>query len=632
MASAAAAAASTKFSWTSLKKPLSDDILATIRDHLHFVKMTPVQSATIPLLMSCKDVAAEAVTGSGKTLAFVVPLLELLLRRHSEWPWKPTEVGAIIVSPTRELATQTAQVLGTFLKRLPDISQKLLVGGCSVEEDVASLRKNGANIMVCTPGRLLDLLERKSDLNLAGRVKSLELLVLDEADRLLDLGFKTTINTILAYLPRQRRTGLFSATQTKEVQDLMRAGLRNPVLVSVREKATTSTPLLLQNYYMDVQPEQKFGQLIAFIRQHRIMKAMLFLPTCACVEYWAAILPHFVQNLKVLALHGKMKNRRNKVLDKFRELKNVLLLCTDVLARGVDVPEMDWVLQWEPPTNAEAFVHRVGRTARQGHDGNALIMILPSESAYVEFLQRNQKVILKRVEVRPEAALDYTECNAIIHRLQLEDRTIFDLGNRAFVSHIQAYSKHTCNYILRVSDLNLGRIATGYGLLKMPLMPELKVESSGAADFVGPAVAEITTVAAVPLRQAATATEVAKINFSAIAYKNKEKEASRQKKLEVYHETGKWPDAAKFRKKTEAWSEAKAKRADVKDKKDDRRSKKALKKANALEQQKKAPKRKGGFTQDDIEELAQDIALFKKLRKKKITDAEFEEAMGMDSD
>lgn len=613
-------AAAKKFAWTSLAKPLSPEVLGTINDAFAFPQMTPVQSATIPLLMSCKDVAAEAVTGSGKTLAFVVPLLELLLRRHREWPWKPTEVGAVIISPTRELATQTFQVLATFLKHaLPEFKQKLLVGGNSVDEDIATLKAYGANIIVCTPGRLLDLLERKSDLNLAGRVKSLELLVLDEADRLLDLGFKTAINTILSYLPRQRRTGLFSATQTKEVQDLMRAGLRNPVLVSVREKASTSTPLLLQNYYMRVEPEQKLGQLIGFIRQRKIMKAMLFLPTCACVEYWAEILPHFVKNLKVLALHGKMKNRRNKVLDKFRELKNVLLLCTDVLARGVDVPEMDWVLQWEPPSNAAAFVHRVGRTARQGHDGNALIMIMPSEDAYVEFLQRNQKVALKPVELTDGPSSG--ECNELLHRLQLEDRTIFDKGNRAFVSHIQAYSKHECSYILRVSDLNLGRVATGYGLLKMPLMPELKGQP--AVDFVGPKVAAASA-------DGEGGQQI--IDYSAIAYKNKEKEASRQKKLEVYHETGKWPDAAKFRKKTESWSEAKAKRAEVKEKKDDRRSKKELKKANAKEALKKAPKRKGGFSKEDIEELAQDIAMFKKLRRKKITEEEFAEAMGMDSD
>lgn len=434
-----------------------------------------------------------------------------------------------------------------------------------------------------------------------------EILILDEADRLLDLGFTSAINTILSYLPRQRRTGLFSATQTKEVQDLMRAGLRNPVMVSVREKAATSTPLLLQNYYMIVEPEEKFAKMLDFIEQNNIKKAMLFFPTCACVEYWADVIPKFVKDRKILSLHGKMKNRRAKILEKFRQTPNVILLCTDVLARGVDIPEMDWVLQWEPPSNAQSFVHRVGRTARQGHDGNALIMILPTEDAYVEFLQRNQKVSLKPVTVNETRS--YRDVNKILHQIQMDDRTIYDKGNRAFVSHIRAYSKHECNYILRVGDLNLGKIATGYGLLKMPLMPELKnVESN---DFVGP---------------------TDSIDFSTIGYKNKEKEASRKRKLEIYQETGQWPGAVKkFQRKTEAWSLAKQKKSEIKVKKDERKSKKQLKNKTPVETKKK--KGKGGYTKEDIEEIANDIAMFKKLKRKKITDEEFNKQMGIeDSD
>ncbi|XP_037038471.1 probable ATP-dependent RNA helicase DDX55 homolog [Bradysia coprophila] len=596
-----------KLSWSELSKPLNQHLLEVING-FGFDKMTPVQSAAIPLLMSCKDVAAEAVTGSGKTLAFIVPTLELLLRRHREHPWKQFEIGSIIISPTRELAAQTSQVLDQFLAH-PEIpfQQKLLVGGNNVEEDVQYLKKVGANILIATPGRLVDLLERKNDLNLAGNVKSLEILVLDEADRLLDLGFTSAINTILSYMPRQRRTGLFSATQTKEVQDLMRAGLRNPVMVSVREKAATSTPLLLQNYYMIVEPENKFAKLLDFIDQNNIQKAMLFLPTCACVEYWADVIPKFIKDRKILSLHGKMKNRRAKILEKFRQTPKVLLLCTDVLARGVDIPEMDWVLQWEPPSNAAAFVHRVGRTARQGHDGNALILILPTEDAYVEFLQRNQKVSLK--SVTSEATRSYEDVNKILHQIQIDDRTIYDKGNRAFVSHIRAYSKHECNYILRVADLNLGRIATGYGLLRMPLMPELKnVDSS---DFVGPADA---------------------IDFLTIGYKNKEKEASRKRKLEIYQETGQWPGSTKkFQRKTEAWSLSKQKKVETKTKKEERKGKKQLKNAAPSEPKKK--KRKGGYTNEDIEELANDIAMFKKLKRKKISDEEFNKQMGIeDSD
>ena len=376
-------------------------------------------------------------------------------------------------------------------------------------------------------------------------------------------------------------------------------------MISVREKANTSTPILLQNYSMIVEPDEKFLKLLAFIDERNIEKAMLFLPTCACVEYWADILPHFITSMKILSLHGKMKGRRGKILDKFREHTNVLLLCTDVLARGVDIPEMDWVLQWEPPSNAAAFVHRVGRTARQGHDGNALIMLLPTEDAYIDFLRRNQKVALNPVTVTNTKTL--SDVNKIIHNLQTSDRSIYDKGNRAFVSHIQAYRKHECNYILKVNDLNLGKIATGYGLIKMPLMPELKNVNS--IDFVGPE---------------------EDINIAGIGYKNKEKEMSRQRKLEVYQETGKWPDAQKHKKKTEAWSLTKQKKQDQKLKKDDRKSKKMLKKQSGTAA--KPKKRKGGYSQEDIDEIANDIALFKKLKRKKITDEEFNEAMGIDSD
>lgn len=561
--------------------------------------------------MSCKDVAAEAVTGSGKTLAFVVPMLELLLRRSKVEPWKKQEVGAIVISPTRELATQTSGVIKSFLDHsdFKHFRQQLIVGGNSVEEDVHRLKKDGALILICTPGRLDDLFQRRDDVNLAGRVKSLELLVLDEADRLLDLGFTNAINTILSYLPRQRRTGLFSATQTKEVTDLMRAGLRNPVLVSVKEKASTNTPLLLQNYYMIVEPQEKLVRLLDFIKARNIRKAMLFYPTCACVEYWAEVLPQFLPNKTILALHGKMKKARNKILDKFRSSDNALLLCTDVLARGVDIPEMDWVLQWDPPSNAAAFVHRVGRTARQGNEGNALIMLLPSEDAYVEFLKRNQKVSMKIV-ADVDSTTELAKTNAKIHKMQLKDRSIFDKANRAFVSHIRAYSKHECNLLLRMKDVPMGKVATSYGLLRLPKMPEIKPEH--AEEFVGPETTE-------------------EINYTDIRYKDKIREQSRQKKLEVLEETGEWPGKKKFKRKTEAWEMSKQRKEEQKLKKLERKAKNDRRKADELINGAKVKKpRKRGLDEEEIQELAKDIQLMKRLKKKRITEDECDEEMGLD--
>lgn len=167
---------------------------------------------------------------------------------------------------------------------------------------------------------------------------------MDEADRLLDLGFKKSIDTILSYLPRQRRTGLFSATQTEAVEDLIRAGLRNPVLIQVTAKASQSTPELLENYYIITSNDGKLATVINFLQEKHVNKAMLFLPTCATVDYWSEIFPNIIpqkMNLPVLAIHGKMKEKRNKILERFRNTEKALLICTDVMARGIDIPEVN---------------------------------------------------------------------------------------------------------------------------------------------------------------------------------------------------------------------------------------------------------------------------------------------------
>lgn len=567
-----------------------------------------LQAATIPLLLSCKDVAAEAVTGSGKTLAFIVPMLEILLKRDD--PWKKTETGVIVISPTRELATQTSEVLTQFLNEPPfsGLNQRLLVGGNPVEDDIEIIRKKGAQILICTPGRLQDLLERKGELNMAGRVKSLELLILDEADRLLDLGFEATLNTIFSYLPRQRRTGLFSATQTKEVADLMRAGLRNPVLVCVKEKAAQSTPKLLQNFYTIVEPDNKLNCLIQFVMEKNIKKSIIFLPTCACVEYWSEMLPHLLTTIKIFALHGKMKKKRGKILQKFRDTPKAMLLCTDVLARGVDIPEIDWVLQWDPPSNAASFVHRVGRTARQGNEGNALITLLPNEEDYVDFLTKNQKVTLIHMEIKNDTD-NLTEINKKIYDLQLEDRSLFDKGCKAFVSHVRAYSKHECNLLLRVKDLDLGKVATSYGLLKLPKMPEMK-----------------------EIFRDTFSSPYKDIDLNTLQYKDKQKQASYEKKLEIYQETGEWPGKKIYKKKTESWEQSKQTKKDLqelKKRRKDARKHKKEKKVQILEEASRDRKRKNKFTEEELEDLRKDIASIKKFKKKKITEEELNDELGL---
>ncbi|KAL6420126.1 hypothetical protein ACFW04_014080 [Cataglyphis niger] len=511
------------------------------------------------------------------------------------------EIGAIIISPTRELATQISEILEKFLKNIPLLKQVLLVGGVTLKEDAENLKK-GVNIIVATPGRLQDILSNYNSINLSLCIKSLEFLVLDEADRLLDLGFSATLDSILSYLPRLRRTGLFSATQTKELQQLIRAGLRNPALIVVKEKSNVSTPVNLNNSYTIVQPEYKLSVMIDFIRSIGFKtKYMIFLSTCACVDYFSRVIQALLPSINVLALHGKMKSKRYKVFDQFRHAENGILICTDVMARGIDISEINWVLQYDPPSTASSFVHRCGRTARIGNEGNALLFLLETEDAYVDFVKRNQKVELQQIKTKPnENTIE--ECLQCMRHLQQKDRLMFDKANRAFVSYVQSYSKHECNLILRLKDIDMGKLAMGFGLLKMLKMPELK--GKDVSFFINP-----------------------EIDINAISYANKQRELHRIEKLTEYQNTGVWSTNHKRKQKqTESWSESKKRKLERQEKRSKRKEKKKLKQGLSTTSNKK--KRKN-IKEEDLKELAKDIALIKKFKKKKISQEEFDAAFGI---
>ncbi|XP_044260230.1 probable ATP-dependent RNA helicase DDX55 homolog [Tribolium madens] len=577
-------------SWAELGVNLHKEVQNAIKT-LNFPTMTPIQAAAIPQLLNKKDVVAEAVTGSGKTLAFLIPLLQILKQRDK---WKRQEIGALIVSPTRELATQIKQVLNQLLESISGITSLLLVGGNSVEEDFNNLKRDGGNVIICTPGRFEDLLSRKSDFNLTSALKNLEILILDEADRLLDYGFRKSLDVILSYLPKQRRTGLFSATQTKQLQDLIRAGLRNPVLVSVSVKAEHSTPEKLDNYYIIANNNHKLAALFTFLQSRSVQKAMLFLPTCAVVDFWSETFPHIFADFPILAIHGKMKEKRKKIIEKFKNSTRGLLLCTDVLARGIDIPEVDWVLQWDPPASASAFVHRVGRTARQGRQGSSLLFLLDTEESYVPFIEKNQRVKLDQL---PDVSNTKTSENLknILQNLQKTDRDIMEKAKRAFVSHVRAYSKHECSLLLRIKEFPFGQVATSYGLLQLPKMPELKKHSSAGFE---------------PLE----------VDLNTIPYKDKQREKVRLQKLEVYQNTGSWPGKPKTVKKpNEPWSLTKQKKNEKKEKR--------LKRKRAKE--KPGKKRKSGISEEDLAELARDVALIKKFKKRKISENELDKSFGL---
>lgn len=460
----------------SLRPALCSHCLQVLKC-MGFEHPTTVQRMTIPHFMSSKDVAVEAVTGSGKTLAFVIPVVEAVISRCK--PWRAGQTAAVIITPTRELATQISVVFHSFLPA--DLQVRLLIGGTNVDHNVSAINQKGSVVVVATPGRLLVLLSR-SDCHLATHVQSLEFLVLDEADRLLEMGFHQTLTSIIKYLPKQRKTGLFSATLNSDVKQLVKAGLREPVTVTVREpgqaNGTTAMPANLHNYYLECGAEMRLSVLVALLSSLQGQKLLVFFATCASVSYFSSLVSRLCPELVILSLHGRMHNKRQSIFDHFSTMDSGVLMCTDVMARGVDFPAVDWVLQFDPPSSSNSFVHRCGRTARMGQEGRALILLTPSEASYVEFLRLNKGLMLQ----------PYPTLHAPCVRDQARDtiaqeRELHQLGLKAFVSFVHFYYKHECKLIFQARALDLLAHARGFALLHLPKMPELKAVDTVTFDI-----------------------------------------------------------------------------------------------------------------------------------------------------
>ena len=422
----------------TLSKPTNAAI-----ERLGFSKPTPVQLATIPLFLAHKDVVVEAVTGSGKTLAFLIPIMEILSPLLANFSASSSEghikLGAVVVSPTRELALQTAHVLEELLQDHPQkelVSQLLLIGGTDISNDVNRIQSmSGAvrcAVAIATPGRLMDLLVKG-----VLEVKDLEVLVLDEADRLLTFGFERTINTILERLPKQRRTGLFSATMsTAGLAELIRTGLRNPVRITVTvqnrlTKHQQSTPETLASNYAICQYEYRLPFILNYLsKQTTALKSIVYFGTCATVEYFSRALvllseARVIQLPRLFALHGRMEHKkRARIYHEFvSSTERSVLFCTDLAARGLDFADVQLVLQYEAPQDPTTFVHRCGRTARSGREGEALVLLSEAEDAYVEFLS-NRKTPLTEYTLPDD--LSHTSLFEHLRKLNMEDRDLYD--------------------------------------------------------------------------------------------------------------------------------------------------------------------------------------------------------------
>lgn len=376
---------------------LSEKTMRAI-EGMKFENMTEIQRRGIPPLLAGRDVLGAAKTGSGKTLAFLIPAVEML---HS-LKFKPRNgTGVIVVSPTRELALQ---IFGVARELMEHHSQTfgIVIGGANRRAEAEKLAK-GVNLLIATPGRLLDHLQ-----NTQGFVfKNVKALVIDEADRILEVGFEDEMRQIVKILPKgDRQTMLFSATQTTKVEDLARISLRpGPLYINVDHQQEHSTVAGLEQGYVICDSDMRFRLLFTFLKRHPQKKIIVFFSSCNCVKYYSELLNYI--DLPVLDLHGKQKQqKRTNTFFEFVNAKHGTLICTDVAARGLDIPAVDWIVQFDPPDDPRDYIHRVGRTARGANaKGKSLMFLQPSEVGFLNHL-KEAKVPLVEFEIPPKKILD----------------------------------------------------------------------------------------------------------------------------------------------------------------------------------------------------------------------------------
>lgn len=444
-----------KCTFSMLKGKIDCRILSTLRQ-MGFERPTRIQAQALPYLLQQKDLIGAAKTGSGKTLAFLIPAVDQLIKlgftlKHG--------TGCIILSPTRELALQTFEVLKRLLTDI-DISHCLIVGGEKKNKDVSKLQK-GMNIVVSTPGRLLDHLQTTNTFN----CKNLKCLIIDEADKLLESGFEKHVNGILEKLPNDKQTVLFSATIDDRVKNLARLALRSdPIWITVDDDAKRSTVSGLQQGYYICPVEKRMAWLYKMLKKCKKLKVMVFFSSCKSVDFHYEF---FRVNCKAIvsSIHGRQSQaKRKEAYHGFVEAQNGALFCTDVAARGLDIPSVDWIVQYDPPTDPKEYIHRVGRTARgMNSKGNAVILLRPEEEEFVKFLE-NEKVYLDKYTFGDPPA----DIQEFLQKLIKENGVMKVLARKAFLSFLRCYKNHPLKNIFNIKKLDLQLASKAFGFDETP--------------------------------------------------------------------------------------------------------------------------------------------------------------------
>ncbi|KAL2489660.1 DEAD-box ATP-dependent RNA helicase 51 [Forsythia ovata] len=433
--------------FTSLN--LSEPTMNAIKD-MGFQYMTEIQARAIPPLIGGEDVLGAARTGSGKTLAFLIPAVELLYQIS----FKPRNgTGVIVLCPTRELAIQTHAVAKELLKYHSQ-TLGLIIGGSTRRAEAERIVK-GVNLVVATPGRLLDHLKSTKGFI----YKSLRCLVIDEADRILEANFEDEMKQITKILPKERQTALFSATQTKKVEDLARLSFqKTPVYIDVDDGRKRVTNEGLQQGYCVVSSAKRFILLYSFLKRNLSKKVMVFFSSCNSVKFHSELL-RYIQ-IDCVDLHGKQKQqKRSSTFSDFCKVEKGILLCTDVAARGLDIRAVDWIVQYDPPDEPKEYIHRVGRTARgEGAKGNALLVLIPEELHFLRYLKA-AKVPVKEYEFDDKKLANV---QSHLEKLVSNNYYLNKSAKEAYRSYILAYNSHSMKDIFNVHRLDLQAVAASF--------------------------------------------------------------------------------------------------------------------------------------------------------------------------
>ncbi|KAL7303479.1 hypothetical protein TKK_0004659 [Trichogramma kaykai] len=450
-------------SFSSLKDKVSWNTLKAIEEK-GFTQMTEIQAKAIPPLLEGHDLVGAAKTGSGKTLAFLIPAIELIKKME----FNPKHgTGCIVISPTRELAMQIFDVLDDLMKKYHYITYGLLMGGANRSTEASQLKK-GINIVIATPGRLLDHLQNTASFTF----KNLKCLIIDEADRILADGFEEDLKQIIKLLPKKRQTMLFSATQTKKTEALTALAVKEePIYVGVDDDKDKATNEGLQQGHVVCPSERRFLMLFAFLRKNRNKKVMVFFSSCMSVQFHELLLTSI--DLPVLSIHGKQKqSKRSTTFYQFCKAKTGILLCTDVAARGLDIPNVDWIVQYDPSDDVKEYIHRVGRTARgEGSTGHALLILRPEELGFLRYLKQ-AKVPVNEYEFSWDKIANI---QSQLEMLISKNYALNCAAKAAFKSYVRAYDSHSLKHVFNIETLDLAKVAKSFGFAEPP-MTDLKLE------------------------------------------------------------------------------------------------------------------------------------------------------------